>query len=332
MNVKINRIEYYHPETVYTNDYFHKHFEEKGENIHKLLKITGRKNRFISTDENETSLTMAIAACKKVLEKANINKDDIGYLLYISQTPEFFVPTNAVKIHKELGLHHNILSFDMNCNCAGMVVGLEQAARYLKTNNRVKYALVVGSDQLFRYARESEAMAYSNFGESACAILLENTESGTSDFIDSCAYTDSSLHDTINFPPNGLSKVLATDEFVERDNKIIEWIGFETDRVYESAINSINDLINRNNLTKDDIKLYCLSQFVKKHIDDTRIALDEPEEKFPFVGDVFGYTGTTSPLMALTNAIEENKIKRGDHVILWTVGAGVCAPCVLLKY
>lgn len=332
MNIKINRIEHFHPETKYSNDYFLNHFAEQGTDITGLLKVTGRKNRYISEDFHENSLTMAIEASKKVIKNANIDANDINMIVFISTTPEFLSPTNAVKIHEALGLNQSVSAYDMNGNCAGMIIGMDQVCRVMKTNNRVKYALIIGSDQLVRYSRPTEAITYSNFGESACAVLLENVESGLSDFIDSTSYTDSSLSNYINFPPEGFSKVLPLDEHTDKHNRIIEWIDFNTDEGFASSVTSINEILSRNNLTKSDIKLYCLSQFAKKNIDSIRIALEEPEGKFPFIGDEFGYTGVTSPFMALSESIEKNEIKRGDYVILWTVGAGVVASCILLRY
>ncbi|MDD7794725.1 ketoacyl-ACP synthase III [Clostridium sp. 'White wine YQ'] len=332
MNVKINRIEYYHPETKYSNEYFMKHFSKQGTDISGLLEVTGRDSRYISEDFHENSLTMAIKASKKVIQNANIDANDINLVVFVSTTPEFLSPTNAVKIHEALGLGKQAIAYDMNGNCAGMIIAVDQVSRIMKTNDRIKYALVIGSDQLVRYSRRTEAITYSNFGESACAILLENVDCHPSDFIDSSSYVDSSLSGYINFPPSGFSKVLPLDKHTEKNNRIIEWIDFDTDEAFASSVDSINEILDRNNLSKDDIKLYCLSQFAKKNIELIQEALKEPDHKFPFVGNKFGYTGVTSPFIALTDSIEKNKIKRGDHVILWTVGAGVVASCILLRY
>lgn len=332
MNVKINRIEYYHPQTKYSNKYFLKHFSKQGTDITGLLKVTGRKYRYISEDFHENSLTMAIEASKKVIRNANIDVNEINLVVFVSTTPEFLSPTNAIKIHEALGLGKKATAYDMNGNCAGMVIAMDQVSRILKTNDSIKYALVVGSDQLVRYSRPTEAITYSNFGESACAVLLENVDNDSSDFIDSLSYVDSSLSNYINFPPKGFSKVLPLKEHTEKHNRIIEWIDFNTDEAFASSVDSINEILAKNNLTKADIKLYCLSQFAQKNIELIKTALDEPENKFPFVGSEFGYTGVTSPFMALTDSIAKNKIKRGDYVILWTVGAGVVASCILLRY
>ncbi|WP_163195055.1 ketoacyl-ACP synthase III [Clostridium thermarum] len=332
MNVKINRIEYYHPKSKFSNDYFLEHFSKQGVDISGLLAVTGREQRYISEDFHENSLTMAIKAALKAVDKAKINVQDINLVVFVSSTPEYLSPTNAIKIHEALGLGKNTNAYDMNGNCAGMIIAMDQVCRVMKTNNSIKYALIVGSDQLVRYSRPTEAITYANFGESACAMLLENVEDGVSDFIDSTSYVDSSLSPYINFPPKGFSKFLPLEKYVDKHDRIIEWIDFNTDDAFASSVNSINELLSRHNLTKSDVKLYCLSQFAKKNVDMIREALEEPENKFSFIGNKFGYTGVTSPFLALTESIENNAIQRGDYIILWTVGAGVVASCILLRY
>ena len=336
MKVKIKNIEYYTPKHKYSNEHFLKHFSDQGVDISGLLKVTGRNERYISEDPHENSLTMAIEACEKVIRKANIDAKDVNLVVFVSSTPEYLSPTNAVKIHEALGLTKNANAYDMNGNCAGMIIAMDQVSRTMKTNNKIKYSLLVGSDLVVRYSRRSEAITYANFGESACAVLLENAEenieNNISDFIDSSSYVDSSLSCYIKFPPVGFSNVLPVDEDITKDNRIIEWIDFNTDEAFASSVDSINEILGRNNLTKDDVKLYCLSQFAKKNVDMIRDSLEEPDHKFPFVGDRFGYTGVTSPFMALADSVSKGKLKRGDYVILWTVGAGVVASCVLLRY
>ncbi|EPY2280751.1 ketoacyl-ACP synthase III [Clostridium sporogenes] len=332
MNIKIKNIEYYHPKTSYSNEYFLKHFSEQDVDISGLLNVTGRDQRYVSENFHENSLTMAIEACKKVIRTANIDVQDINLVVFVSSTPEYLSPTNAVKIHDALGLSKNTNAYDMNGNCAGMIIAMDQICRTMKSNNRIKYSLLVGSDLVVRYSRRSEPITYANFGESACAVLLENAEDNISDFIDSSSYVDSSLSCYIKFPPDGFSKVLPIDEDTPKDNRIIEWTDFNTDEAFASSVDSINEILDRNNLTKDDVKLYCLSQFAKKNIDMIRETLEEPDHKFPFVGDRFGYTGVTSPFIALADSVSNGNLKPGDHVILWTVGAGVVASCILLRY
>lgn len=332
MNIKIKGIEYYHPKSKYSNEYFINHFNEKGIDISGLLEASGRQNRYISDDPNENSLTMAIEASKKVVQASNINLNDIGLVVCVSTTPEFLAPTNAMRIHKILGLTRKAIAYDMNANCSGLVIAMDQVCRMMKSNNSLKYTLVVGVDQLFRHTDPNDSLTHTNFAESACAILLENVNDTSSDFLDSSFFTYNEYSHYVTFPPKGLSTLLDSVEIKDGEDNIIKYDDFNCDDAFASSIDSINEMLSRNNLKKSDIKLYCLSQFAKSNIDNIKDTLDEPESKFPFIGDEFGYTGLTSPFIALKDSIDKNKIQRGDHIILWTVGVGVIASGILLRY
>lgn len=332
MNVKIKALEYYHPESIYTNDYFIKYFSKRGTDVTGLLNSCGRKNRYISEDPNENSLTMAINASKKVLKTSNVDINDISLVVCISTTPEYLSPTNAIKIHSALGLNRRALAYDMNANCSGLIIGIDQVSRMMKSNPTIKYTLVVGTDQLFRHSDPNDPLTHSNFAESACAILLENVDNGCSDFLDSSYYVYNELSKYVTFPPKGFSNLLDTTNHLTKNDTIIKYDDFDASEAFNSSIDSINEMLSKNALSKSDIKLYCLSQFGKSNIDSIRKKLEEPVEKFPFIGDKFGYTGLTSPFIAFKDSINKNKIKRGDYVILWTVGVGVIASSILIRY
>ena len=77
---------------------------------------------------------------------------------------------------------------------------------------------------------------------------------------------------------------------------------------------------------------YFLSQFALKNIENVAKELGESMDKFIFIGDEFGYTGTTSPMLAYARALENNELDIGDYVIFWTVGAGTTCVCILYQY
>lgn len=332
MNVRINSIEYYHPTSVYTNKFFIDHFSKQGKDITGLLNACGRENRYISENPNENSLTMAIEACKKVIKNSDIEASNIDLIVCISTTPEYLSPANAIKIHYALGLNKNALAYDMNSNCAGLIVGVDQISKIMKSDSNIKYALVVGTDQLFRHSDPNEPLTYANFGESACAILLESSNTSSSDFVDSSYYVYNNLSKYVSFPPKGLSNLLSSTERLNKNDTMIKYDDFDFNKVFAESVTSINELLSKNNLNTSDIKLYCLSQFAKSNIDLIQQKLEEPKEKFPYIGDEFGYTGLTSPFIALKDSIDKNKINRGDYILLWTIGVGVITPTLLIKY
>lgn len=330
-NAVIKGVAYYHPENSVGNEYFIEHFEKQGKDIRHLLESTGRENRYISDDFNETILTMGLNATNNVLEKTNINPSELNLIVFSTSTPEYISPTNALKIHNEIRAGQRTVVYDLNANCAGMLVALEQVSRSMRDNPRIKYALIVGSDQLNRFSRFNEAISYANFGDSACAMILENISNTDSGFIDSESYTNSSNHDKILLPAKGFSQVIHNKGLDIKD-KLVGWSNFSLDGAFYSAWISIEGLIFRNGLTKKDIKKYFLSQFAKKNIDSVCEQLEEDPEKFVFIGDEFGYTGTTSPILAFAKTLENNELTKGDYVIFWTVGAGTTCSCILYRY
>lgn len=332
MAVKIRELAYYHPKKSYANSYYLDYYDNKGIDIRGMLKSTGREQRYISRDKNENSLTMAIRASKKVLDKAQVLAEEIGLIVFISGTPEFLSPVNALKIHYELKCGTDAVVYDMNCNCVGMVVAVDQISRMMKSNKNIKYALVVASEQLDKYSQPGQAITYANFGECSCAIVLEKSENEESDFIDSIYYTDSSLNESIQFPPNGLSKILAQDSIIPKEQMVIQWNEFDTEGAFRTVKSTISKLLERNGIDQKEIKKYCVSQFAKSSIDFIREQLGEAEEKFPFVGNTFGYTGATSPFLTLAKCIERNEVKRGDYIIFWSVGAGYTCSSLLMRY
>lgn len=330
-NAMIKGIAYYHPENVVSNEYFIEYFKKQGKDIEGLLKATGRKNRYISTDAKENMLTMGYQASLEVLKKTHVKVSQINLIVFSSGTPEYIAPTNALKLHAMLNAGQKCAVYDLNANCAGMVVALEQVSRLMRSNQNIKYALVVGSDQLNRYVRYNEVIPYANFADSACAMILENVFSTDRGFVDSDFYTNSSNHDKIVMPAKGMSNV-TRDRNLPTQDKLVKWTSFDFKGAFHSAKISIEEVLFRNNIKKEDIKKYYFSQLAWKNIVNASEDMEEDIEKFKFVGDEFGYTGTTSPMLAYAKSLENEELKIGDYVVFWTVGAGTTCVAVLYQY
>lgn len=330
-NAMVKGVAYYHPENIVGNEYFIEYFKKQGKDIEGLLRATGRKNRYVSSDEEENILTMGYLASLEVLNKTHVRASQINLIVFSSGTPEYIAPTNAMKLHAMLSAGQRCEVYDLNANCAGMIVALEQVSRIMRNNKNIKYALIVGSDQLTRYARYDEAIAYANFADSACAMLIENVFQIDRGFVDSDFYTNSSNHNKILMPAKGMSSVTRDKNLPTRD-KLVQYGQFDFDGAFYSAKISIEEILFRNNLQKKDIKKYFFSQFGWKNIQKICEEMEEDINKFKFVGDEFGYTGTTSPMLAFARSLEEEELEMGDYIVFWTVGAGTTCPTVLYKY
>lgn len=326
-NIKIRAVANYHPENVVGNDFYIEHFKEQGRDITDFLEFMGRKERFIIDNERENTITMGIEASKRALEKSGLEGKDIDLVVFSTQVPEYTFPTNAMFLHQAIQAKRTAVALDSNANCAGMLVAVEQATRYMMSNPHVNRALVVGSDYNSLVANKEEEITYANYGDASSAVILEKTEEDTG-FVDSIYDLDSAHTANIMYPAKGFSKTIKEESTPDG----IRWLPFSGDLTLNDTYRIVEELLSRNGLTHEDINSYCLSQFSLSNILKFQENFKVPDEKIVYVGDKFGYTGTSSPFIAFNEGVESGQIKRGDTVLFWTVGAGNILIAMLFKY
>ena len=326
-NVKIHSVDIYHPRKMVDNTYFSNHFQQRDKDITRFLEHMGRKERYIIDHPEENSLTMAIEAAKRVLTKANMSGKDIDIIMFSSQIPEYTFPTNALYLHDAIGAGSDTIVLDSNANCAGMTVAVDYTSRYMLTNKHVKTALIVGSDYNSIISDPEDEITFSNYGDAAAAVILEKTNLQAG-FIDSIYFTDSINKDKILYPAKGSSNVLQNKE----EGKYIKWLPFDGNIALPPTYEMVQKLLERNHLQASDINCYCFSQFSLANIIKIQEKFDIQDNQIVYVGDRFGYTGTSSPFLALNEAINSGSIKRGDYILFWTIGAGYQLVAMLFKY
>lgn len=333
-NIVISHMSYYHPESKIGNDYFIEHFKKQNKDITGLLKSTGREHRYHSDYENENTLDMSVKAANKMIEDNKINPLEIDMIVFMSSTPEYLVPANAIVVSEQIGAKNAHMAFDMIVSCTTMVRALELVSRYMYSSPDVKKALILGAEQIPKISKLSDEIVYPLFGDASFAFVLDKIESeDKSGFIDGVNKTNSSRRESMVYPECGFSNV--KKEHIPEDKKKLLWEvkdPEESARDFSCCKDMVDILLERNNLTKQDISHYCMSQFSKDNLYKACELLEEDKAKFSYIGDKYGYTGFTSPFLTLFHAVESGEIKRGDYVILWTIGAGVSSSAVLIKY
>jgi len=329
-NIDLIGLGIYHPENMVENEFFVEHFSKIGVDAEPLMKHLGRKERYLASD-GENSLTMAVEASKKAVEKAKISPEDLDMIVFVSETPEYFVPTNALKLNKMLGAKKAHLVFDMNDNCIGMLTALDLVSRYMLNNNKIKYALVVGSLYITGMIRKDCVITYPNIADGSAAIILKNESDSKikSGFLDSNYYTNSMNHELMVSPKCGFSN-LHNKEIEDNDKKLL-WVQHDVSFFSDDWKQLITDLLERNDLEPNNIAHYLFSQF---SVPDGLCTLEKMEigvERTTIVADKYGYTGCASPFFALHDAILEDKVAKGDYIVLCSVGAGYTMSAILLK-
>lgn len=324
--IRIKAIDIYHPQHTLDNDYYIRHYEERGKDITNFMAHMGRKQRYLINNEQENTLTMGIAAAEKVLEQAGMSGSDLDMIVFSTQVPETTFPTNALRLHNALSANHYAMVMDSNANCAGMTVAVDNACRYMQSNQDIKTALIVGSDYNSLISNPETEITYANYGDAAAAVILERCEEEVG-FIDSMYYTDSVLAERIKFPAEGLSQALKGTA----DGRYINWLPLDANSALPPAFDMIERLLTRHSLQPKDVK-YCLSQFSLANILKIQENFSLDDSQLIYIGDEFGYTSTSSPFIALYRGIEAGTIKRGDHVLFWTIGSGFQLVSMLMKY
>lgn len=326
VGIKIRDVAVYHPEKVVDNEFYLNHFKEKGRDIGHFLEVMGRDKRYVIDNDSESTLTMGIEAARQVMDKCGLIGEDIDMIVFSTQVPETTFPTNAIYVHRALNVKNECSCQDSNASCAGMTLAVDNTSRYMLSSKNVKRALIVGSDYNTLLANPDQEITYANYGDAACALILEKVEDEVG-FIDSAYYSDPVHSDFIRYPQNGLAAETKSDSF----NKYIDWHQFDAGESIDACYHVIDKVLQDNGLTASDISVFCMSQFALVNIQKMQERFDIPDAKISYVGDVYGYTGTSSPFIAYSEALDQGKINSGDYILFCTVGAGYQWSAVLFK-
>ena len=171
MGVSITAIEYVFPKKQITNLDLQKEFPDY--DFDKFEKKVGIHSRFV-VEENETALDLAVSACIKLFERG-INKEEIDYVIYCTQSPEYLLPTTACILQAKLGLRKNIGAFDFNLGCSGFTYGLS-FAKALICSNQAKNVLLVTAETYSKYIHSKDRTNRSIFGDAAAATLISKAD------------------------------------------------------------------------------------------------------------------------------------------------------------
>lgn len=321
----------YHPKNKVHNQYFIDHFHKFNMEVEGLLKHLEREYRYLSDDPTETVITMGYEASKKALEEANLTIDDIDLIIFATDTPEYTSPCNAIKMLDMFGDKKIKMAFDTNTNCLGMVTALDQACRIMMTNPRLNKALVVGGILFSSVSNKFDTVSYSNFGDASAAVVLEKVEEDVKrGFIDSTHLAQTSESKNILMPKVGYSKVIRDGVENEEDKKW-SWEPFDGDFITDIWYDLITEVAKYNGLEPTDIHHLIFSQFSHKFAKITLQKLGIDENNTTYIGNEFGYTGTTSPIIALDRALKTGKIRKDDYFVLTSMGSGSVVSCLLFK-
>lgn len=312
----------YLPQKVLTNE----NLEYLGWSAKKILAKTGIKERHI-TEENETALDLAYEACEKLFSKYQIDRSEVDYILYCTQSPDYNLPNNVSILHKRLNLKNDMASLEFNQGCSGYIYGLS-LAKALITSNLASKVLLVTSDTYTKYIDNQDRANKTIFGDGATATLLTKNE--IKKFGEFIFGTDGKGSCNLCVNNSGLSKNKLTQEGFE--DKLFMNGSEIFNFTLETVPTSIEKVLEKNNLKFEDIDYFIFHQANNFMLEHLREKLNIPKEKFPkFIEDTGNTVSSTIPFL-INNLNEKHVLKEGDKLLLIGFGVGYSWGTTIIEY
>jgi len=288
---------------------------------------TGIKERRILKGENQGTSVMAVKVLQQLLEKSNTDPKELDAVILATITPDYFFPTTANLIATDVGAV-NAFGFDMAAACSGFLFALETGSNFIRSG-RYKKIAVIGADKMSSIVNYKDRNSCILFGDGAGGVMLEPNEEGLGIY-DSILRSDAVGKELIYLKGGG-SVHPPTHETIDAGLHNFYQDG---KHVFRYAVKSMAgvaaEIMKRNNLTGDDIAYLVPHQANKRIIDATASRMDIGPEKVMM--NIQYYGNTTSATIPLCLFDYENKLKKGDNLVLAAFGGGFTWGSMYLKW
>ncbi len=288
---------------------------------------TGIKERRILKGEGLGTSDMAVPAVNGLLQKRNITAEEIDLIIFCTSTPDRVFPATANILAHKIGAK-NAWGYDLQATCSGFLFGLVTGAQFIESGKHKK-VLVIGGDKMSSMINYNDRATCIIFGDGCGAVLLEPDYEGNG-LIDSVLKSDGSGVPFLNQSAGG-SVMPATHQTVDaREHYLYQ----EGQTVFKFAVTNMADValevMERNNLTSDDIAWLVPHQANKRIIDATanRTGVDSSK----VIVNIERFGNTTNGTLPLCLWEWEKKFKKGDNLILAAFGGGFTWGSVFLRW
>ncbi|NIP29677.1 MAG: beta-ketoacyl-ACP synthase III [Candidatus Dadabacteria bacterium] len=287
---------------------------------------TGIKERRIA-DKNIASSDLAYHASVKALESANIDASELDGIIVGTITPDFLFPSTACILQSKLNAP-NILAFDLSAGCSGFLYALHVGYGMI-SGGSAKKLLIVGAEVLSRVVDYEDRSTCILFGDGAGAVVI--SDSDEPGILSSIMNSDGKDWKLL-YQPGGGSRIPATEESIKNKEHFLKMEGKD---VFKVAVKSMEtatvNVVKDANLNPSDIDLLIPHQANYRIIEAIRKRLDMPEEKVFCNLDKYGNTSSASVPIALDEAINTGRAKKGDTVLFAAFGAGFTWGASIVK-
>ncbi|MGD1945668.1 MAG: 3-oxoacyl-ACP synthase III family protein [Croceivirga sp.] len=333
-NSKITGLGYYVPDHVVTNDDLSKVMETSDEWIQERTGIRERRHVNTATD---TTTSMGVRAAKIAIERAEIDKNDIDFIVFATLSPDYYFPGPGVLVQRDLGIK-TVGALDVRNQCSGFVYGISVADQYVKSG-MYKNVLVIGSEV---HSRGLDMTTRGRgvsviFGDGAGAAIVSREEDKSKGILSTHLHSEGQHAEELSLIAPGMGKRWVTDIIKDNDPEDETYFPYMNGQfVFKNAVVRFSEVImeglQTNGLQITDIDLLIphqanlrISQFVQK-----KFGLTDDQ----VYNNIMSYGNTTAASIpiALTEAWEKGKVKSGDLVVLAAFGSGFTWGSAIVRW
>jgi 3-oxoacyl-[acyl-carrier-protein] synthase-3 len=294
-----------------------------------IVERTGIRERHL-VDKGVATSDLAVEAAKCCLKKRGVAASEIEVIIVATVTPDMMFPATACLVQDKLGAK-GAWGFDLSAACSGFPYALQVGAKLVESGMHKK-VLVIGADVMSSIIDYTDRATCVIFGDGAGAVLLEPCEEGEIGMIDYWHEVDGSGAVALNMPAGGslhpttAETVAAKQHFVHQDGQAV--YKFAVRKMAEAA----ETVLARNGVEGKDLSCFIPHQANKRIILSTAERLGMPEDRVVINIDRYGNTTAATIPIAMQTALDDKRLKKGDLVLLASVGAGFTVGATLLRW
>jgi 3-oxoacyl-[acyl-carrier-protein] synthase-3 len=288
------------------------------EEVDKVVRMAGVKMRHLA-DDATCSSDLCLAAAKDVLEGLNWSADSVDAVIMVTQSPDYFLPSTACLIHRDLGLRDGCAAFDVGLGCSGYPYGIWLASMMLQTPG-FRRALVLHGETPSKFTEKSDRSVALLFGDAGSATALESKPHPDESKWWFSLNTDGKGYGDLIMEGGGFRNRFPEDP-------IKYCVRMNGANVFNFTIKRVPPLIEETlsgaGMSRDEIDYFVFHQsnrFIMRHLAKKA---GIPEEKIPVTIDRFGSTGGPSVPLTLTQGAMVRPVDRPLNLLLLGYGVGL---------
>ena len=292
-----------------------------------IITRTGITERRILKGEGKGTSELCVPVALEICRKRGISPEEIDLLIVATVTPDMVFPATANIVTDKIGAK-NAFSFDIAAACSGFLFALDTGAKFIESG-RYKKVMVIGADKMSSIIDYTDRTTCIIFGDGGGGVLLEPNTEGYG-LIDSILRTDGHGREYLHMVAGGSLKPASIETVANREHYVYQ----EGKMVFKYAVSNMADaaadIMERNNLTSNDIAWLVPHQANKRIIDATATRMGLPEEKVMM--NIQRYGNTTAGTLPLCLWDYEKQLKKGDNLVLSAFGGGFTWGASYLKW